>query len=210
MRRSGRYRQLAADIGPSPSSTRCPTSSGHSTTCSATSTGLTRTASSKLITRGDPREGHRRPCVSGRQGALRQAECTRRTRQGARARHRHLKGTQTRLALARPSQTQRNRAVRRDVLRSEAGCICRGEAGLATGGRFLFSVWDGARAQRVHRGVNDAVKRQFPEEPPRFIECKPYGYHDCEMIIADLRVAGFDAQPAIERVEHLSRAGASE
>ena len=165
---------------------------------------------SKLITRGDPREGHRRPCVSGRQGALRQAECSRRTRQGARARHRHLKGTQTRLALARPSQTQRNRAVRRDVLRSEAGCICRGEAGLATGGRFLFSVWDGARAQRVHRGVNDAVKRQFPEEPPRFIECKPYGYHDCEMIIADLRVAGFDAQPAIERVEHLSRAGASE
>ena len=79
---------------------------------------------------------------------------------------------------------------------------------LRPGGRFLFSVWDGLEHNEFAAVVNDAVKRQFPEEPPRFIECKPYGYHDREMIIADLRAAGFDAQPAIERVEHVSRTGA--
>jgi ubiquinone/menaquinone biosynthesis C-methylase UbiE len=78
---------------------------------------------------------------------------------------------------------------------------------LRPGGHFLFSVWDGLEHNEFAAVVNDAVKRHFPEEPPRFLEHMPYGYHERAQILADLRAAGFDAEPAIERVEHVSRAG---
>jgi ubiquinone/menaquinone biosynthesis C-methylase UbiE len=77
---------------------------------------------------------------------------------------------------------------------------------LRPGGRLLFSVWDGLEHNDFAAVVNDVVKRRFPDEPPQFLERKPYSYHDPEQIIADLRTAGFDAQPAIEQVEHVSRA----
>lgn len=79
---------------------------------------------------------------------------------------------------------------------------------LRPGGRFLFSVWDGLEHNEFAAVVNDAVKRHFPDDPPRFIERAPYAYHDRGVIIADLRAAGFDAQPAIERVERVSRSAA--
>jgi SAM-dependent methyltransferase len=79
---------------------------------------------------------------------------------------------------------------------------------LRPGGRFLFSTWDGLELNEFAAVVNDAVKRPFPEEPPRFLERKPYAYHDREAIIDDLRVAGFDSQPEIERMERVSRARA--
>jgi SAM-dependent methyltransferase len=72
-------------------------------------------------------------------------------------------------------------------------------------GRLLCSVWDGLDDNDFAAVVNDAVKSHFPDEPPRFLELKPYAYHDRDMIVADLRAAGFDAQPAIEQVEHESR-----
>ncbi len=76
---------------------------------------------------------------------------------------------------------------------------------LRPGGRFLCSVWDGLDDNDFAAVVNDAVKSHFPDEPPRFLELEPYAYHDRDMIIADLRAAGFHAQPAIEQVEHVSR-----
>jgi ubiquinone/menaquinone biosynthesis C-methylase UbiE len=78
---------------------------------------------------------------------------------------------------------------------------------LRPGGRFLFSVWDALEHNEFAAVVNDVVKSHFAEDPPRFLERKPYAYHDREAIIADLRAAGFDAHPEIEQVEHLSRAG---
>jgi SAM-dependent methyltransferase len=77
---------------------------------------------------------------------------------------------------------------------------------LRPGGRLLFSVWDRLEDNDFAAVVNDVVRRHFPEDPPRFLERKPYAYHDREAIIADLRAAGFDAPPAIEPVEHVSRA----
>jgi len=71
---------------------------------------------------------------------------------------------------------------------------------LRPGGRFVLSVWDDLERNKFAAVVNDAVKRRFPEEPPRFVEHTPYGYHARETIIADLRTAGFGAAPAIERV----------
>jgi SAM-dependent methyltransferase len=77
---------------------------------------------------------------------------------------------------------------------------------LRPGGRLLFSVWDGLEHNEFAAVVNAAVLRQFPDDPPRFLEQWPYSYHAREVILADLRAAGFEAQPAIERVERVSRA----
>jgi SAM-dependent methyltransferase len=77
---------------------------------------------------------------------------------------------------------------------------------LRPGGRFVFSVWDGLDRNEFGEVVNDAMKRLFPEDPPLFLETKPYAYHDGPAIIADLRAGGFDSQPSIERVEYASHA----
>ena len=77
---------------------------------------------------------------------------------------------------------------------------------LRPGGRFLFSVWD-ALADNEHAAtVTDAVKGMFPENSPTFLERFPYGHHDRDAIIADLRAGGFDLQPSINRVGFQSRA----
>jgi ubiquinone/menaquinone biosynthesis C-methylase UbiE len=77
---------------------------------------------------------------------------------------------------------------------------------LRPGGRLLMSVWDDFEANAFGAVVNDALHQQFPEDPPLFLERKPYSYHDRAEITADLRAAGFDSQLAIEQVEHDSRA----
>jgi hypothetical protein len=68
-------------------------------------------------------------------------------------------------------------------------------------------VWDGFERNEFAAVINDAVQEHLPDDPPRFLERRPYSYHDPETIRADLMRAGFDAQPAIEQVEHPSRAG---
>ena len=77
---------------------------------------------------------------------------------------------------------------------------------LRPGGRLLFSVWDDLEHNEFAAAVNHALRRHFPDEPPQFLERAPYGYHDRETIIADLRVGGFDQEPVIERREDVSRA----
>ena len=77
---------------------------------------------------------------------------------------------------------------------------------LRPGGRLLFSVWDPIEQNEFAAVVNTAVQRRFPDAPPRFLERKPYSYHDRDAILADLGAAGFDAAPVIERVGRVSRA----
>ncbi len=77
---------------------------------------------------------------------------------------------------------------------------------LRPGGRLLFSVWDALEHNEFAAVVNTAVQRRFPDEPPRFLERKPHGYHDPDVILADLRAAGFDATPVVEPVASTSRA----
>ncbi len=78
---------------------------------------------------------------------------------------------------------------------------------LRPGGRFLFSVWDGLDRNPFAAVVSDAVQGHFSDDPPRFLERKPYSYHDIETIRADLSRGGFNAEPAIEQLEFESRAG---
>jgi ubiquinone/menaquinone biosynthesis C-methylase UbiE len=76
---------------------------------------------------------------------------------------------------------------------------------LKPGGRFVFNVWDRLDANPISQIVSDTVARQFPDNPPRFLERTPFGYSDPDLIRDELREAGFE-RVEIEPVEKISRA----
>lgn len=76
---------------------------------------------------------------------------------------------------------------------------------LRPGGHFLFNAWDQISANDFPHVVSDAVQAAFPDNPPRFMERTPHGYHDTEVIREDLRAAGFQAIK-IEALGRTSRA----
>lgn len=62
---------------------------------------------------------------------------------------------------------------------------------LKPSGRFIFNVWDKLECNEFAALVTAAAIDVFPEDPPLFFARTPYGYHDKEAIVADLRSAGF-------------------
>jgi ubiquinone/menaquinone biosynthesis C-methylase UbiE len=62
---------------------------------------------------------------------------------------------------------------------------------LKPGGRLLFNVWD--RIDRIppSHAVVAGLQRRYPEHVSWFLERTPSGYHDPDIIRADLRAAGF-------------------
>ena len=70
---------------------------------------------------------------------------------------------------------------------------------LRPGGRFVLSVWDRIEHNELAHVVDEAVAALFPEDPPRFLARVPYGYHDADAIIDELRAAGF-VEVAVETV----------
>ncbi len=62
---------------------------------------------------------------------------------------------------------------------------------LKPGGRMLFSVWD--RIDRIppSHAVVAGLQRRYPAHPSWFLERTPSGYHDPDVIRADLRAVGF-------------------
>ena len=71
---------------------------------------------------------------------------------------------------------------------------------LAPGGTFLFNVWDRIEDNEIADVVTARLAELFPQDPPRFMARVPHGYHDRERIAGDLRLAGFEAPPAIATV----------
>jgi ubiquinone/menaquinone biosynthesis C-methylase UbiE len=76
---------------------------------------------------------------------------------------------------------------------------------LRPGGHFLFNAWDQISENDFPQVVSDAVQAVFPDDPPRFMERTPHGYHDAGTIRQDLLAAGFQAI-MIEAVSRTSRA----
>ncbi len=76
---------------------------------------------------------------------------------------------------------------------------------LKPGGRFFFNVWDRISENDFADVVAGALAAVFPDDPPRFMERTPHGYHDVEQIRRELNAAGF-TDIAIEAVDHRSRA----
>jgi len=76
---------------------------------------------------------------------------------------------------------------------------------LRPGGRLLFNVWD----RRAENPVKDAtiagLEACYPAHPSWFLERTPCGYHDPDLIRADVRAAGF-ADCRIETVTRTGRA----
>jgi ubiquinone/menaquinone biosynthesis C-methylase UbiE len=77
---------------------------------------------------------------------------------------------------------------------------------LRPGGLFAFNAWGTLATNEFANAVSDALAAVFPQDPPRFMERTPHGYHDAARIAQDLAAAGFTSAPAIETVAFTSRA----
>jgi len=75
---------------------------------------------------------------------------------------------------------------------------------LRPGGRYLLMIWDSLDRNPASKALHMAVAAQFPDDPPRFYERVPFGYHDLELVTADLMAAGFD-DIGFETISHRSR-----
>jgi ubiquinone/menaquinone biosynthesis C-methylase UbiE len=62
---------------------------------------------------------------------------------------------------------------------------------LKPGGHFIFNVWDSLEHNEIADLITAAVADMFAADPPRFLARTPYGHHDQQAVIADLRSAGF-------------------
>jgi SAM-dependent methyltransferase len=72
---------------------------------------------------------------------------------------------------------------------------------LASGGRYLFSVWDAHRYNPFARITNEVVMRFFPVDPPQFYKV-PFSMHQIDPIKAALIDAGFtDIDIAVLRLD---------
>ena len=76
---------------------------------------------------------------------------------------------------------------------------------LRPGGAFVFSVWDAVETVPFTAGLYEELVALWPDDPPDFFTRVPYGYHDGDVIRADLAAAGF-TEVVIERVALTSTA----
>ncbi len=78
---------------------------------------------------------------------------------------------------------------------------------LQPGGVLVFNVWQGLDRNEFADTVMQALATVFPDDPPRFIERIPHGYHDPETIVRDLEGGGFDrSSVAFDTIAGRSRA----
>jgi SAM-dependent methyltransferase len=80
---------------------------------------------------------------------------------------------------------------------------------LRPAGRFELALWDRIETNDFADAVAVALRAQFPDDPPAFLERMPYSYHEPDVIVADLVAGGFTAPDAIERIERVGRVDAA-
>ncbi|MEA3078339.1 MAG: hypothetical protein QOF60_3247 [Actinomycetota bacterium] len=64
---------------------------------------------------------------------------------------------------------------------------------LAPGGALVFNTWAPLETHDFQTALVAVLERAFPDDPPTFMSSVPHGYADPEVIVADVRAAGFDA-----------------
>jgi len=77
---------------------------------------------------------------------------------------------------------------------------------LQPGGTFIFSVWDRISENEFADSITTALESVFPDDPPRFLDRTPHGYHDIHTIERDVEAAGFQGSLQIVTVAARSRA----
>ncbi len=80
---------------------------------------------------------------------------------------------------------------------------------LRPGGTFLFSTWDRIEENEFVDTVTKALEPLFRDDPPRFHARVPHGYYSTGTIAADLKAAGFTAEPNFSVVTKRSEAGSA-
>jgi ubiquinone/menaquinone biosynthesis C-methylase UbiE len=76
---------------------------------------------------------------------------------------------------------------------------------LKPGGHLLLNVWDRIEENDFANDITNVLATMFPNDPPRFLARTPHGYHDRELIRAELEGAGF-SRVLIETKAEQSRA----
>lgn len=76
---------------------------------------------------------------------------------------------------------------------------------LKTGGHLLFNVWDRLDRNPATQVATDAVCGMFIADPPRFFHRVPFGYHEADVIVDEVRTAGF-AEVTLKTVSNVGRA----
>jgi ubiquinone/menaquinone biosynthesis C-methylase UbiE len=76
---------------------------------------------------------------------------------------------------------------------------------LKPNGLFIFNVWDKISENDFANVVAQALAQMFPDDPPRFMERTPHGYHDPERIRGELASTGF-SEVSIDAQNEISRA----
>lgn len=79
---------------------------------------------------------------------------------------------------------------------------------LREGRPFLFNTWDHISKNELVSVVHAALAEMFADDPPRFMERTPHGYHDPDMIRRDLGAAGF-TDVAVDVVTARSKAASA-
>ena len=79
---------------------------------------------------------------------------------------------------------------------------------LKPGAPFLFSAWDSLAQNDVPATVWAVVQARYADNPPQFFNKVPHGYHDADVIRADLTAAGFSLINVewIAKESHVARA----
>jgi ubiquinone/menaquinone biosynthesis C-methylase UbiE len=80
---------------------------------------------------------------------------------------------------------------------------------LKDGGSYIFNVWDKIEANEFVDVIMRELAKVFPHNPPQFMQRTPHGFHDNNLIRADLKKAGFSSV-TIEPMEAVSRANSAE
>jgi len=79
---------------------------------------------------------------------------------------------------------------------------------LRPGRPFLLSAWDHISKNEFVTVAAAALAEMFPDDPPRFMERTPHGYHDPDVMRREFTAAGF-ADVVVEAVSARSRAGSA-
>ena len=79
---------------------------------------------------------------------------------------------------------------------------------LKPGGTYMVLVWDKIDTNDFITVVTGELARRFPDDPPRFMERSPHGYHDHAQMIADAKAGGF-TMASVESVDKVSRAASA-
>jgi SAM-dependent methyltransferase len=75
---------------------------------------------------------------------------------------------------------------------------------LKPGGTYIVAVWDKVASNEFISVATEELARCFPDDPPRFMERSPHGYHDPAQLAADAKAGGF-ATVTVETVDKISR-----